>query len=244
MCALIASGVVECRPEAPVDPGDGAVDNFVSFINTTEMGTDILEIASGMLMDCALASSGSVWCWVGGPVYLQTAETITPIPFEITGLPTNVRAITVGGLHGCAVSGEGMVWCWGDNTYGQLGDGTTTSPETAVAVRGLGEPVQALAAGLSHACALTTEGNVWCWGNNQSGQLGDGTTDSHASPVRVIGLNREIQAIVASSVSESTCALDTTQTAWCWGVNTYGQLGDGTTINRYTPVAVIGIPNH
>jgi alpha-tubulin suppressor-like RCC1 family protein len=97
--------------------------------------------------------------------------------------------------------------------------------------------VLAIAAGESHTCALVEGGGVQCWGRNSRGQLGDGTTDQRSTPVDVAGLSSGVHAISAGSAH--TCALVEGGTAKCWGGNGYGQLGDGTTTDRATPVTVL-----
>ena len=133
----------------------------------------------------------------------------------------------------------GNVKCWGDNGNGQLGDGTTTGHTLPESVSGLSD-VQSITAGQVHTCALTTDGAVKCWGNNVHGQLGDGTTPAiRTTPVYVSGLSDGAQAITAGA--HHTCALVIGGIVKCWGENVYGQLGDGTTADRGTPVVVNGL---
>ena len=122
---------------------------------------------------------------------------------------------------------------------GRLGDGTTTIRATPGPVSGLGSGVAALAAGARHTCALPTGGGVVCWGANDVGQLGDGTSTSRMTPTPVSGLESGVAAIAAGSCH--TCAVTTGGGVLCWGVNLVAQLGDGTTTNRATPTAVSGL---
>ena len=136
--------------------------------------------------------------------------------------------ISAGVSHTCALTTVGAVKCWGLNDQGQLGDNSTTSRLTAVEVSALSNGVVALAAGISHTCALTTAGGVKCWGLNSSGQLGDGITAQRSTHVDVSGLGAGA-VIVASGYH--TCAITTAGRAKCWGRNDRGQLGDNSTTN-------------
>jgi hypothetical protein len=147
--------------------------------------------------------------------------------------------ITTGNDHTCALLSAGGVKCWGWNEYGQLGDGTTTDRTAPVDVTGLTSGVLAIDAGGGHTCALLSTGGVKCWGKNWYGQLGDGTMTDSAVPVDVAGLDSEVSALSAGWFH--TCALLITGEAKCWGYNAFGQLGDGTMIDRANPVSVAGI---
>ena len=164
-----------------------------------------------------------------------TTDRTTPV--DVSGLTSGVAAVSAGGDHNCALTTAGGLKCWGVNG-GRLGDGTTTNRTTPVDVVGLTSGVAAVSAGGVHSCALTTAGGLKCWGVNSSGQLGDGTTTSSTTPVDVTGLTSGVAAV--SAAGTNTCALTTAGGLKCWGANTLGQLGDGATLLRTTPVDVVG----
>jgi hypothetical protein len=179
-------------------------------------------------------------CWgehVGAPANGELTASLVPV--EVPRLGGGITTITAGGGHTCAVIGGGGVSCWGANYAGQLGDGTTRDRHYPVDVSGLGSGVIAVAAGSSHACALTNAGGVSCWGANDAGALGDGSTVGSDTPVQVKGLASGITAIAAGY--SHTCALASAGWVKCWGSNYVGELGDGSTTDRGIPVDVSGL---
>ncbi|MCH8850048.1 MAG: RCC1 repeat-containing protein, partial [Chloroflexi bacterium] len=137
-----------------------------------------------------------------------------------------VVAIAAGSSHPCAVTSDGGLVCWGLNDLGQLGSGTGGgSQPSPTIVQGLSDAVTAASLGDAHTCALTTAGNVLCWGDNDAGQLGDGTSGGiRATPVAVSGLEG---AVSVAAGFLHTCALTTEGGVKCWGSNFFGQLGTG-----------------
>jgi alpha-tubulin suppressor-like RCC1 family protein len=159
-------------------------------------------------------------------------------PAQATSTP--VSAIAAGGGYTCALTATGGVKCWGENNHGQLGDGSTQRRLTPVDVVGLDGQVVAISAML-HTCALTIDKRALCWGRNDDGEVGDDTTITRTLPVAVSGLDADIVAIAPGIFY--TCALTAAGGVKCWGDNRYGQLGDGTTENRLSPVDVMGLTN-
>ena len=148
-----------------------------------------------------------------------------------------ITAIAAGANHACAVTASGAVKCWGGNFSGQLGYGPTSFQSSAVGTLGLGTRVTAVTAGFNHTCALTVAGGVQCWGGNEGGQLGDGTTTLRVKPVDVLGLASGVVAIAAGNYY--TCALTAAGGVKCWG-SPYGY-GGGTSNPPATLADVPGL---
>ena len=207
--------------------------------------TDVIAISAGGNRTVALKNDGTVWDWgynrdgeLGDGTGINTDRNT---PVQVKGL-TGITAISAGNLHTVALKNDGTFWAWGNNYYGQLGDVTNINKITPVQVSGLTGIITQIAAGGSHTVALKNDGTVLAWGLNSSGQLGDGTrtkTDSN-TPVPVSGLT-EITAIAAGE--SHTVALKNDGTVWAWGLNSSGQLGDGTgtKTDSDTPVKVSGL---
>jgi hypothetical protein len=153
---------------------------------------------------------------------------------QLAGRGVARRTIAAGYRFTCALTNTGMAQCWGINALGQLGDGTTITRLSPVAVQD--EIVfRQVTAGSDHACGLTGDGTAYCWGGNITGQLGDGSTIDRRTPTAV-ATTRRFSSISAGGYH--TCALSMTGHPFCWGRNAYAQLGDGTLTSRRLPTPV------
>ena len=201
----------------------------------------VVWVAAGFVHSVALKQDGTVWAW-GSNVNGQAAG-ISPIatsPVQVSGLlGVLMIAAPSDGNHNLALRSDGTVWAWGSNSKGQLGDGTTTDRSTPVQVRGLTN-VYSVATGEKHSLAVKGDGTVWAWGSNSYGQLGDGTTADRTIPVQVQGLGA-VFAVVAAGGWDHSLLLTRDGNILAWGGNYAGQLGDGTTIDRGTPLQVTGL---
>jgi alpha-tubulin suppressor-like RCC1 family protein len=241
-CALTNGGGVKCWGDNGVGQlGDRTTTQRHTPVAAFGLASGVSTLAAGAEHTCALTSAGGVKCWGDNESGELGDETTIDrySPVAVSGLGSGVAAVSVGGAHTCALTSGGGVICLGGNDFGQLGDGTTTERHVPVAVSGFASGAAALAAGSGHTCALTSAGGVKCWGDNGSGQLGDGTTTERHTPVAVSGLASGVAAISAGDFH--TCALTSAGGVKCWGRNADGQLGDGTTTERHTPVAVSGL---
>jgi hypothetical protein len=150
----------------------------------------VTALALGGRQSCALLAAGEVKCW-GGNIFGQLGDGTTRrrlTPVDVTGLTAGVTAIAAGDAHTCALMRTGGMKCWGYNDWAQLGDGTSVNRLRPVDVSGMGNGVTAISAGALHSCARTRTGNAKCWGDNENGQLGDGTPEERSRPVYALGL--------------------------------------------------------
>ncbi len=210
-------------------------------------------VAAGASHSLALGASGTVWSW-GDNSRGQLGHDSPNGPgraARVAGLD-NVLAIAAGEYHSLAVRREfnlfgeprGVVWAWGDNTFGQLGDGTTTARPVPFRLNtGPFLDVKAIVAGSHHSLAVNDGGSVVAWGRNSDGQLGDGTTVDRLFAVRVSDPSRDISFAgidaIAAGRAHSLALRD--GEIWAWGDNAFGQLGDYRTVDRTIPFG-IGLP--
>ncbi|MEW2626397.1 hypothetical protein, partial [Streptomyces sp. NPDC048106] len=202
-------------------------------------GTQLTAISTRDFHNLALTSDGRVLAWGGNSVGElgdgTTTNRTTPV---YTDLPagTTVTAIAAGSEHSLALTSDGRVLAWGSNYYGQLGDGTTTDRHTPVEVHlPAGTTVTAISAGYHHNLALTSDGRILAWGSNDRGQLGDGTTTNSSTPVEVhLPTGAQVTAMAAGGYHNLVLTPDGRVLAW--GYNRDGEVGDGTTTDRTTPV--------
>ncbi len=245
-CALTTSGGVKCwgyNPDGQL--GDGTTTDSSTPVDVRDPSSlsgllsGVTAISVGFDHTCALTTSGGVKCWgrnndgqLGDGTWTNSST-----PVDVWGLSSGVTAISAGGGYTCAVMTSGGAKCWGNNVIGQLGNGTWTNSSTPVDVWGLSSGVTAISAGGGHTCAVMTSGGAKCWGNNNYGQLGNGTVPYSSRPVDVLNLP-PVRAISAGT--RFTCAVTTLDGAKCWGYNSDGELGNGTTTDSSTPVDVWG----
>jgi alpha-tubulin suppressor-like RCC1 family protein len=253
------------------DPYVVHIEAFEDLYNETEFFVeDVTSLAAGEFTSLVSDSNGHVWAWgwnaggaIGDGTYDGTYQEGRLVPVKVHGgeqggeYLENIVEVDIGArnywyvTHSIALDSEGHVWAWGDNDYGQLGDNSAV-PMSNVPIQVLGgtqggtylEDIVAISAGGRHSIALDSSGNVWAWGYNNVGQLGDGSNTTSDTPVQVLSGQQgggtylhNIEAIVSSG--SHNLALDTNNNVWSWGYNGNGQLGNNSTTSSNTPVQVL-----
>lgn len=202
----------------------------------------VTDLVAGNEYTVALKNDGTVWAWgknSNGQLGNNSAtDNYNPVQVSGTsGLPW-VIDIAAGSAHTVALDIFGTVWTWGSNSYGQLGNNSTTNSPIPVSLSTyLFVPVIAIAAGYDHTVVLDSSGTVWTWGHNNNGQLGNNTVTDSLIPV---SLNTYLPATVIAIAAgyEDTVAVDSVGTVWTWGYNAYGQLGNNSIVNSPIPVSL------
>ncbi|KKT37817.1 MAG: Regulator of chromosome condensation RCC1 [Parcubacteria group bacterium GW2011_GWA1_44_13] len=267
-CALKSDETVFCWGQNNVSGqlGDNTTTTSLTPVQVLGVGgsgflTGVSAISAGASHTCAVKSDGTAYCWGEAANYQLGHYSFTDsyTPAQVHGVSnvgflTGVSAISAGDNQTCAVKTDGTAYCWGLGTFGRLGDNTTTQRSTPVQVHGVSNVgflagVAKITTDAAFSCAAKSDGTAYCWGYNGYGQLGDNTTTQRNTPVQVhgvsdVGFLTDVSMIFSAgdtTTPSQTCALKTDGTAYCWGYNGFGQLGDNTTTQRNTPVQVHGV---
>ena len=192
VCAVTAVGAVKCWGRNDVgELGNRSSGDSLVPVDVEGLSSDVLSVSAGYHQTCAVTFTGAVKCWGSNSMgQLGNNSTVdSRVPVDVVGLSSGVLSVSAGDLYTCAVTSMGAVKCWGSNMWGTFGDPTTTSTSfLPVDVVGLSANVMSVSVGENHACALTSTGAVKCWGKNDFGQLGNGSTIGSSVPVDVLGL--------------------------------------------------------
>ncbi len=246
-CALLSNQSLWCwGGNTDFQLGAGILDAATRIPQPVSgLGSGVTEVATGSAYTCAIAN-GQVHCWgSNGNGQLGNGTTTTAQLPQSVPLPGAAPAtLSTGASHTCVVNAAGNLFCWGASFYGQLGMDTTVdqlSPSQILAI----DSVRHIFAGYIFTCAVKLDGTLWCWGNNFHGQLGNGTTADSWAPVQVSSMGTAVPGGAVPRYNHN-CFIKGDQTAWCWGINLYGQLGNGqggggAYSRSAVPVAVSGL---
>ena len=220
--------------------GDGSKTNRLVPVRVGTGNNWSMVVAGELAHSLALRSDGTLWAWGnngnGQHGDGTSSQKLHPVQ---TGSEANWKSIAGGGAHMLAIKFDGSLWAWGFNGYGQVGDGTATGPVNHSRydpVQITDQSWQNVSAGLNHSIAIRSDGTLWTWGDNNTGQVGDGTTANIRSAPTQIGTDNNWNAIDGGVFHSLAAKSD--GTVWGWGFNGFGQLGDGSTTTRLNPVQV------
>jgi alpha-tubulin suppressor-like RCC1 family protein len=198
------------------------------------------QVSAGLLHTCGVTTDDRALCWgenLDGQLGDGThRDRLTP---RLVSGGVAFREVTAGAFYTCGVTTDDRAYCWGTNLFGQLGDGSTSLRERLTPTPVVGKHrFRRLSAGTNHTCGLTPGGAAWCWGQNNTGQLGDDTLFEDQLRPSAVATGLRFRRISAGDAH--TCAIAEDESAWCWGLNSDNTLGDGTTVDAPVPVAVAG----
>jgi len=185
-------------------------------------------------------TTGGLWLWGINTIGQLGDNTVVnkSSPVQTVAGGTNWKLVSGGPNHTAAIKTDGTLWLWGYNTYGALGDNTTVSKSSPVQTVAGGTNWKLVASGYYHTAAIKTDGTLWLWGRNTYGQLGDNTITHRSSPVQTVAGGTNWKSVASGGYH--TAAIKTDGTLWLWGRNTYGQLGDGSSVvHRSSPIQTV-----
>jgi alpha-tubulin suppressor-like RCC1 family protein len=216
-------------------------------ITTFAGGTTWKQISCGREHTAAIKTDGTLWTWgSGGNGRLGTNNTTTrSTPVTTFAGGNNWKQISCGREHTAAIKTDGTLWTWGFGTNGGLGDNTTTNRNTPVTTFAGGTTWKSVSGGYNGTAAIKTDGSLWTWGRNSSGQLGTNDTTDRSTPITTFagGTNWK-QVSLSADNGNYTTAIKTDGSLWVWGANAQGQLGDFSTTTRSTPVTTFAGGNN
>jgi hypothetical protein len=238
-CGLTPSGAAYCWGAGQLVQADSQVTSRL-VPGAVGGGIAFESLSAGESQTCGVTAAGVAHCWgTNGFGELGDGTRIDRLtPGPVVGGLLFARVFTSDLAHTCGLAASGQAFCWGRNIYGVLGFPPTTTDSSRTAPTAIpGFTFVTMALGMYHTCGLTTGGYAYCWGFNDQGQLGNGSTTNSSSPVPVA---TSLTFVSLAAGGEHTCGLTSTGAAYCWGDNFRGDLGDGTGTPRSLPVAVLG----
>jgi alpha-tubulin suppressor-like RCC1 family protein len=220
--------------------GDGTTEVKSSPVSVVGGFTDWCQVSAAYRHTAAVRQNGTLWTWglnLNGRLGNNSLTSFSS-PVSVIGGFTDWCQVSTNRAHTAAVRQNGTLWTWGDGSQGRLGDGTTVDKSSPVSVIGGFTDWCQVSAANRHTAAVRQNGTLWTWGYNIVGQLGNETTISSRSPVSVVGGFTDWCQVSAGY--RHTVAIRTNGTLWTWGSNSGRQLGDGTTVNKSSPVSLLG----
>jgi alpha-tubulin suppressor-like RCC1 family protein len=201
---------------------------------------DWCQVSAGKEHSLAVRQNGTAWAWGLGTCGRLGDDTILTksSPVSVVGDFTDWCQVSGGDCHSLGLRQNGTAWAWGRGTYGVLGDNSTVAKSSPVSVIGDFTDWCQVSAGIQHSLALRQNGTAWAWGSNGQGRLGDNTIVSKLSPVSVVGGFTDWCQVSAGN--SHSLGVRENGTAWAWGCNSFGQLGDDTITSQSSPVSVVG----
>jgi alpha-tubulin suppressor-like RCC1 family protein len=219
--------------------GNNATTSRSSPVQTVAGGTNWKQVSCGYDTTAAIKTDGTLWLWGSNYWGNLGDNTLThkSSPVQTVSAGTNWKQVDVGHDFVAAIKTDGTLWTWGNNSYGELGDNTTVDKSSPVQTVAGGTNWKQGAAASSHTAAIKTDGTLWTWGINFSGQLGDNTVAQRSSPVQTVAGGTNWKQVTVAI--DNSGAIKTDGTLWIWGKGFPGQLGDNTTVNKSSPVQTV-----
>ncbi len=213
-------------------------------IQTCAAGNNWNDVSMGFgAHTCGIKTDGTIWCWgLGSSGQLGDSTFVSKSsPVQNVTAATNWQQVSCGGTHTGAIKTDGTLWMWGANALGQCGDNTVTGRSSPVQTVTGGSTWKKVACGKFFTAAVKTDGTLWCWGQNSSGQLGDNTIIHRSSPVQTISGGTNWKSVYSGSTAFTCFGIKTDGSLWGWGTSTLGQLGDNSfSVNgRSSPIQTV-----
>ena len=218
--------------------------NFNNQLTPVKILNDVSYITcshGALPYNAAIITNGDLYCWgdnIHGQLGCGTSIGSQYTPVKVLD---NVSSIKIGimssSIYSAAITTNGDLYCWGDNRYGQIGNGSTNEYQTT--------PVKILSNVsfvnlffYGYSAAITTNGDLYCWGNNMCGQIGNGSTENQTIPIKILS---NVSSITSTykDIRAFSAAITTNGDLYCWGSNNYGQVGNGSTKDQFTPYKVL-----